>query len=171
MSLGSSTALAVDRAVALVNLHVAHGMEILQDDLYALVRSYGFDRADLDVATFAGLALDLRNALADIDRMVRIERINDLLERLQPMPRLAVHDDEGLSFRYGVTGTITDRVGAALVMAVANTVVEEGEERFGWCAAPGCGRLFFDRSRNRSQRFCSRSCATRVHVRAHRARQ
>lgn len=171
MSLGSSTALAVDRAVALVNLHVAHGMEILQDDLYALVRSYGFDRAELDVPAFAQLAHDLRDALADSDPVVRLQRINGLLELLQPMPRLAVHDDEGVYFRYGVSGTVAERIGAALVMAIATVVVEEGGERFGWCAAPACGRLFFDRSRNRSQRFCSRSCATRVHVRAHRARQ
>ena len=175
MPLGSSTALAVDRAVDLVNLHVESGGQISQDDLPPLLGSYAADDAPLDAAAFNRLGADLHEALHDPSPAERIRRINHLLERLQPIPRLRLHDeghgDPGAYFEYGVIGSEVDRIAAVMVMAIANAVVEEGEDRFGWCAAPQCARLFFDRSRNRSQRFCSRVCATRVHVRAHRARQ
>lgn len=171
MRLGSSTTLAVGRAVSLINLHVVHGADLRQDDLHDVLRAYSSARDGLDVAAFTQLAHDLRDALADSHLAVRVERIDRLLERLRPMPRLGVDEVEGVYFRYSVAGTAVERIGAALVMAVATVIVEGDAQRFGWCAASPCGRLFFDRSRNRSQRFCSRSCATRVHVRAHRARQ
>lgn len=175
MPLGSSTSLAVDRAVDLVNLYVESGGDISQHDLQPLLATYVSDGAQLDTAAVNRLGGDLHEALHDPAPAERIRRINELLERLQPIPRLRLHDDRheepGAYFAYGVTGADADRIAAVLVMSVANAVVEEGAERFGWCAAPKCDRLFFDRSRNRSQRFCSRSCATRVHVRAHRARQ
>ena len=175
MSLGSSTSLAVDRAVGLVNLHVESDGAISQHDLQQLLTAYTPDGGQLDTAAFDQLGAELHDALHALAPDERVRRINGLLECLQPIPRLRLHDDlhdePGAYFEYGVAGTDADRIAAVLVMSIANAVVEEGAERFGWCAAPQCERLFFDRSRNRSQRFCSRMCATRVHVRAHRARQ
>jgi hypothetical protein len=171
MSLGVFTSWAVARAVDVVNLFGERGDEVTRADLHALLRNYGFEEDDFDVGDFARLARDLRGAFLDTDHDVRIRRINHLLYRFQPIPRLAEHGDQATHFHYVVDGPPVEHVGASFLMAIANTIVDSGEERFGWCAAPKCDRLFFDRSRNRSQRFCSRSCATRVHVRAHRARQ
>ncbi|MEU6075982.1 CGNR zinc finger domain-containing protein [Micromonospora sp. NPDC047074] len=48
---------------------------------------------------------------------------------------------------------------------------ERGINRLGVCAEPRCRTAFLDDSSNRVRRFCSARCATRTHVRAHRARQ
>jgi predicted RNA-binding Zn ribbon-like protein len=41
-------------------------------------------------------------------------------------------------------------------------------DRLGRCVAPGCGQVFVDTSANRSRRYCSTRCATRVDVATHR---
>jgi len=165
------TTWAVGRAVDLVNLYAERGDSVTQHDLHTLLHEYDFPEDDLDVRAFGRLARDLRGTFRDPGHEVRVQRLNHLLDRAQPLPRLAEHDEHGPHFHYIVAGSAIDHISSALLMAVATVVVDRGVERFGWCAAPGCDRLFYDRSRNRSQRFCSRSCATRVNVRAHRARQ
>ncbi len=171
MTLGAFTIWAVDHATALVNLYRDRGEAVTRHDLQELVRNYGFSEDEVDVADFAWLADDLREVFVHPSRATRVERLNALLDRYQPTPRIVQHDSQEPHFHYVTTGPPVDHVGSSFVMAIANAVVDQGAERFGWCAAPHCQKLFFDRSRNRSQRFCSRSCATRVHVRAYRARQ
>ncbi len=162
---------AVDRAVELVNLYTERGDHLTGDDLHARLQKFGFPEQELDVAAFGALANDLRDAFRDPDRTARIQRLDALLTRAQPRPRLVEHDDEGPHFHYDTTGEAVDHISSSMLMAIATTVVDQGVDRFGWCAAPNCGRLFCDRSPNGSQRFCSRTCATRVNVRAHRERQ
>jgi predicted RNA-binding Zn ribbon-like protein len=170
MSLGVFTLWAVDRAVDLVN-RFTEPDTVTRPRLHRLLANYGFREEDLAVDAFEALAGHLRRVFEDEDEAVRIERLNELLGRFQPSPRVVDHDDLGPHFHY-VTSDLppVDHIGASMVMAIANAVVDQGVDRFGWCAAPSCTRLFYDRSRNRSQRYCSKSCATRVNVRAHRAR-
>jgi predicted RNA-binding Zn ribbon-like protein len=170
MSLGLFTRWAVERAVDLVNLF---GTEerVTRRQLQELLANYGYRERDFRVDDFAQLARRLRHVFEAENPTVVIGRLNELLERFQPSPRIVDHDELGPHLHY-VTGDLppVDHIGASFVMAIANAVVDQGADRFGCCAAPTCERLFFDKSRNRSQRFCSRSCATRVHVAAHRAR-
>lgn len=123
MPLGSSTVLAVDRAVGLVNLHVECGGGIRQQELQQLLATYTADGTQLDTAAFGRLGTDLHETLHDPAPAERIQRINALLDRLQPIPRLRLHDDlhdeTGAYFAYGVTGTDADRIAAVLVMAIA----------------------------------------------------
>lgn len=171
MSLSACTRWTVGKAVALVNLLVEEGEALARERLYETLEGYGLDETQLDREGFVALAGRLRDVFAAEDRGSRVEHLNVLLEHFQPSPRVVEHGGEDPHFHY-VTGDgpAVDRVGASLAMALASAIVAQGAERFGWCAAPSCDRLFFDRSRNRSQRFCSRSCATRVHVADHRAR-
>jgi predicted RNA-binding Zn ribbon-like protein len=67
----------------------------------------------------------------------------------------------------GVRGAIGRILGAAFLAEL------DGRwERFRVCRDPGCTAVFFDRSRNRSGKWCSMaSCGNRAKVRAFRARQ
>ena len=171
MSLGTFSAWAVDKSVALVNLLIDHGETATRGQVHTLVAGYGVDEADVDVAGFLDLARRLHHSFQATDQTTRITRLNALLERFQPSPRIVEHDAQDPHFHYVTAdGPAVDHVGASMVMALADAVVDQGADRFGWCEAPACERLFFDRSRSRTQRFCSRGCATRVHVAAHRAR-
>lgn len=62
-------------------------------------------------------------------------------------------------------------VAAAAAWGMAQGVVHNGLDRWGRCAADGCGRYFLDTSTNRAKRFCSARCANRVHVAAFRSRR
>ena len=93
-------------------------------------------------------------------------------EQFRPAPYLVTHDGEPLHFHYvPALGPPLEHVGASCAMALSIALVDGHDQRLGLCAAPDCARVFFDRSRNRNQRFCRKSCATRVHVAAHRARK
>lgn len=162
---------AVSRAVEVVNLYIDREEKVTQSDLHTHLHGYGFPEEALDVAAFEALANDLRDTFRDPERSVRLAGINRLLDRAQPRPRLVEHDETGPHFHYDATGSPQDHITSGMLMAIALVVVDRGVERFGWCAEPACDHLFYDHSRNLSQRFCSRTCSTRVHVRAHRARK
>jgi predicted RNA-binding Zn ribbon-like protein len=170
MSLGLFTRWAVERAVDLVNLF-RENERVTRRQLQELLANYGYPEKDFRVGAFEQLAERLRHVAEAEDTAAFIERLNELLERFQPSPRIVDHDELGPHLHY-VTRNLppVDHIGASFAMAIANAVVDQGADRFGWCDAPSCERLFFDKSSNRSQRFCSKSCATRVHVAAHRAR-
>lgn len=61
-------------------------------------------------------------------------------------------------------------VAAAAAWGLAQAIVRHGLDRWGRCAAEGCGAYFRDTSTNRTKRFCSARCANRVHVAAFRSR-
>lgn len=106
----------------------------------------------------------------DVDAVVRL--VNALLVEGRALPQLVRHD----GFDYHLHATPPDaplhlRIGVEAAMAVLD-VVRGGElERMRECAAPGCGWLMVDLSRNRSRRFCGTTCANRVNVAAYRARR
>jgi predicted RNA-binding Zn ribbon-like protein len=62
-------------------------------------------------------------------------------------------------------------VAAAASWGIAQGIVHHGLDRWGRCAADGCGNYFLDTSTNQAKRFCSPRCANRVHVAAHRSRK
>jgi predicted RNA-binding Zn ribbon-like protein len=170
MSLDTSTSWIVDRAIQLVNL-LADPEPITGPRLHEVLAGYGYDEDELDVAAFTVLASRLHELFERADPAPRIGRINDLIRQYEPLPCIVDHDGMGPHFHWVVDDRPpVEHISTSMTMGIATAVVERGADRFGWCAAPACERLFFDRSRNRSQRYCSRSCATRVNVRAYRAR-
>jgi predicted RNA-binding Zn ribbon-like protein len=170
MNLGISTGWIVDRAVELVNL-LAVPEPITAPRLHAVLAGYGYGEEQLDADAFTALATRLHQVFDQADRAVCITRVNAMIVEFEPLPTIVDHDSMGPHFHFADHAPSPEQhIGTSMTMAIATAVVDGGAERFGWCAAPTCERLFFDRSRNRSQRYCSKSCATRVHVRAYRAR-
>ncbi len=170
MEYGTFTAQTVGEAVALVNLFVdGQPDEVAVRDVLGL---HDLHDAPLDLDAFAQLADDLGSIFGAGDTHQRMARLNDLLAAFEPAPFLTEHDGQAPHFHYVPDDGADDRrVGASLTMALAHVVVDHGDDRLGCCDAPGCLRVFVDHTRNGNQRFCSRTCATRVHVARHRARQ
>lgn len=162
------TAQTVAEAVGLTNLFATP--EVAEADLAELLHLYAPSRP-VDVTAFGSLAHRLRAVFAADDADARVARLNDLIETYEPRPIIAEHDGQAPHFHFAPDdGDDVRRVGASLVMALAHVVVDEGADRLGRCGAPGCDRVFVDHSRGGNRRFCSKTCATRVHVAAHRAR-
>jgi hypothetical protein len=170
MATKAYTLATVEEAVGLANLFV-DGREVTRAELRDLLHLYVLDEKDLDVELFGGLAARIRAVLALRDKDARVVAINELLETFQPSPRIVSHDGQAPHFHYVTSeGPAVAHVGASFAMALSYILVDHDADRLGACAAPACSRLFFDQSRSRRQRFCSKTCATRVHVAAHRAR-
>ncbi|WP_415973081.1 CGNR zinc finger domain-containing protein [Rhodococcus sp. 077-4] len=67
----------------------------------------------------------------------------------------------------GTSDGIADRLRVNCLVALATVLADSGGAlRLGVCDS--CGRAFVDFSRSARQRFCTRRCATRSHVRKHR---
>jgi hypothetical protein len=65
--------------------------------------------------------------------------------------------------------TLADWLGSRAALGLAELVLAYGVDRLHLCSADDCLRPVVDVSRNGARRYCSRTCATRVNVRHHRA--
>jgi predicted RNA-binding Zn ribbon-like protein len=163
------TAQTVAEAVELANL--AAGGAASEAELREVLRLYHLKPGPLDVDGFVVLGDRIREVFRAPDADARVAVLNRLIAFHEPAPTIADHDGQGPHFHFAPDdGDDLRRVGASLAMALAHVVVDHGAGRLGCCQAPGCPRVFVDHTRNSSQRFCSRTCATRVHVAEHRAR-
>ena len=85
--------------------------------------------------------------------------------------------DAGLSVRFGDDGLQPTATGVrgAVGRILATAFVSELEgtwSRFKMCSSPVCRSVFWDRSKNRSGRWCTmKDCGNRAKVRAYRARE
>lgn len=124
-----------------------------------------------DRAVASELACGVRAvAVAASDGEV-VVRLNALLDRCRPAPRMTAHDGT-LHLHYsGDDARLVDQLGATVAMGLALLVCRYGRGRLGICAADDCADVFVDTSRNRSRRYCSDTCASRTTVSAYRARQ
>lgn len=169
MDYGTFTAQTVGEAVELVNLFIGGGVS--DPDVRAVLHLHDLHDAPLDLEAFEHLAADIRGVFAADGTDGRTALLNRLLATFEPSPFLAEHDGQAPHFHFAPDdGPDVRRVGASLTMALAHVVVDHGGDRLGTCAAPSCELVFVDQTRNGNQRFCSRRCATRVHVAQHRAR-
>jgi predicted RNA-binding Zn ribbon-like protein len=101
-----------------------------------------------------------------------VTRLNALLAEHPIRPEISGHDHTSWHLHAAGPGaSLGEVVAAEALMGLTMTVIDLGADRLGECAAPGCERVYLDTSRNRSRRFCSDRCSTRVAVAAHRARQ
>ncbi|WP_089967947.1 CGNR zinc finger domain-containing protein [Lihuaxuella thermophila] len=64
--------------------------------------------------------------------------------------------------------SLADRIGAICAFTLGRVLVEYGRERLNICASSPCEEIYVDTSKNGLQRFCSKRCSTRFHVKKHR---
>jgi predicted RNA-binding Zn ribbon-like protein len=101
-----------------------------------------------------------------------VEKINALIAGARAVPRLVEHDGNPLHLHFTpFDAPLHDRLGAEMGVALAIVVRDGGMDRLRVCAAPDCGNVLVDVSRNRSRRYCDTQCANRQHVAAYRARR
>ncbi len=127
----------------------------------------------VDVAAVEDLRDRVRAVFAAGDLDAAVVRVNALLREAGTLPQLAEHDGEALHVHYAPTSAaVAHRLSAEAGMALALVLLDSGLQRLKSCAAPDCGAVFVDASRNRSRRYCDdRTCGNRLHVAAYRARR
>ena len=144
--------------------------ELLRDDAWLADRA-----GEGDLAPLRGLRGELRgvfDAARDGRSTDVVERLNRLLVRHRPLPRISGHDDSDWHLHVGDDRVpMAEEVATMAVMGLTMQFLDHGAGRFGTCADPRCSGVFIDTSRNRSRRYCSDRCATRANVAAHRRRQ
>jgi predicted RNA-binding Zn ribbon-like protein len=102
-----------------------------------------------------------------------IAGLNALLAETGATPQVAEHHGRGPHIHVSsASSPLADRMAAHFAMGLVWLVVSGEQARLRSCAAPHCGDVFIDLSRNRSRRFCdSKTCGNRMHVAAYRARK
>lgn len=101
-----------------------------------------------------------------------VAAVNRALAGRAVAPSISSHDQMPLHIHWtSVEVPLGGRVVVDVLMALAQTLCDEGTSRFGLCEADGCGDVFYDATKNRSRRFCNDPrCASRTHTANHRAR-
>ncbi|WLD92854.1 CGNR zinc finger domain-containing protein [Alkalihalobacillus sp. AL-G] len=64
--------------------------------------------------------------------------------------------------------SFADRIIAICAFTLGEELVNKGRLRLKQCASVPCEEIFVDHSKNGQQRFCSKRCSTRFHVKKHR---
>jgi predicted RNA-binding Zn ribbon-like protein len=145
------------------------------DQLAELMTRFGFSgRFDGDEAELAAVrqARTRLRQLWTLDRDAMVEAVNELLARLQAVPRLVRHGD--LDWHVHATpqeAPLADRILVEAAMALVDVVRTDETGRLRECAADDCDGVLVDLSRNASKRFCSVRCSNRVNAVAFRERR
>ncbi|HJS75455.1 MAG TPA: CGNR zinc finger domain-containing protein [Vicinamibacteria bacterium] len=109
---------------------------------------------------------DLRRG--DVDRAA--SRLNDLLARYPAHPHLAKQQGRWRLHHHPADAALVAMWTAICAEGMARVLGSGQGRRLGTCGREGCGRVFFDASRNGSRRFCSTRCQNRVKAAAFRSR-
>lgn len=129
-------------------------------------------------ALTTGQATDLQRWTARLspvfgepDLVAQVAAINQLLADSTTLPHVSTHDglDPHLHF-FAAQADVVSRVRSVTSGGLAMAVCFSSGTRLGRCERQGCATVFVDTSRNGRRRFCSLTCANRVNVAAHRAR-
>ncbi|AYG04613.1 CGNR zinc finger domain-containing protein [Gryllotalpicola protaetiae] len=118
------------------------------------------------------LASDVRPLFESTVLDEAANQLNTLLAELPVRVSVSISDNFAPHLHFDGHGpSIGERLRANGLVALAVLLADTtGLLRLGICAAPDCDLVFVDFSRAGRQRFCSRRCATRSHVAAHRRR-
>lgn len=100
-------------------------------------------------------------------------KVNSLVAQAPMCPRLTDHDGYGWHLHYFSPGaSLAEHLAVDGGIAIAHVVAAGEAERLRVCAAPDCGCVLIDLSRNRSKRYCdARTCGNRLNVAAYRERK
>ncbi len=145
-------------------------------DLSSLMQTWIVTEADVprevDVDRLHRFRARLRALVIAPDPAAKIDIVNTLLSGADVHPRLVQHDGLALHIHYFAPyASVAEHLMTDCAMELA-LMFEGGEgDRLKECAAPDCGSVFIDRSKNRSRLYCdSQTCGNRLHAAAYRAR-
>ena len=106
---------------------------------------------------------------ADLDAAAGL--VNALLGDTGARPQLDRRPGEGWHLHFhGADDSLAVGWAAGCASALALALGSDLAGRLGVCAATGCDRVYVDRSRNATKRFCSTACQSRTKAAAFRAR-
>jgi predicted RNA-binding Zn ribbon-like protein len=165
--------------VDLVNSSPPSGVELLPDvaALTAFVAAHQVSDVgpldDGDVVAVHALRERVRPLFSTADDRQAARLVNALVAQATVTPRLTDHDGYAWHVHYFTPGaSLADHLAVDGGMAFAQVLAAGERERLRTCAAPGCGHVLVDLSRNRSKRYCdARTCGNRLHVAAYRERR
>jgi hypothetical protein len=130
---------------------------------------------DRDVAVLRRFQRDLRlvfEASSHDDPKGVVDGLNTLLEKNPITPRIADHNPANLHIHVANrAASVADLLIGESLLGLATLVCDLGPDRLGVCSSAPCTNAFVDASPNRSRRYCSERCASRVNVAAYRARR
>jgi len=174
------TELTLRAACVLANSNRADGEQLAdQAALDDYLGVYGWtgrrDHDDAELAAVHGLRERLGRIWASAgDEVGTVAEVNALLADTRAAPWLTRHP-EMPQWHLHLASTrdpLAQRMGAEMAMALADLIRAGDLRRLKTCAAPGCGAVLIDLSRNRSRMFCDTgNCGNRQHVAAYRQRR
>jgi predicted RNA-binding Zn ribbon-like protein len=170
------TEVALQAAAALVNTEEQAGDHLSSlEDLDRFVAKWGWTgsrRRDAGELEQVRAIRPRLRGLWELDADGVVTEVNAILHDSRAMPQLVRHDE----WDYHLHATppeasLADRIVVEAAMAFVD-VVRQGElDRLRVCGADDCDDVVVDLSKNRSRRYCSATCSSRVNVAAFRARQ
>jgi predicted RNA-binding Zn ribbon-like protein len=128
----------------------------------------------VDLKAAQGLGPRLRPVWETTDDRELASMINSLLAESHAHPWLTDHDSAHVWHLHvsSVDASLEHRLLAPVAFALADLVRLGEASRLRVCAAPDCGAVLVDLSRNRSRIYCDTgNCGNRQHVAAYRARR
>jgi predicted RNA-binding Zn ribbon-like protein len=174
------TELTLRAACVLVNSDRISGEQLAdQRALDEYLGEYGWTgRRDRDPAELAAV-YRLRQRLGRIwatadDEVHTVSEVNTLLADTRAAPWLTRHPEmpDWHLHLASADDPLAQRMGAEMAMALADLIRAGELRRLKTCAAPDCGAVLIDLSRNRSRMFCDTgNCGNRQHVAAYRERR
>ena len=176
MLFAHDTEVALRAAAALVNTEEQAGDRLSSvEDLDRFVAKWGWTgsrRRDAGELEQVRAMRPRLRGLWELDADGVVTEVNAILRHSHAMPQLVRHDE----WDYHLHATrpeasLADRIVVEAAMAFVD-VVRQGElDRLRVCDADDCDDVVVDLSKNRSRRYCSATCSSRVNVAAFRARQ
>ncbi len=176
MLFAHDTEVALRAAAALVNTEEQAGDRLGSvEDLDRFVAKWGWTgsrRRDAGELEQVRAMRPRLRGLWELDADGVVTEVNAILRDSRAMPQLVRHD----KWDYHLHATrpeasLADRIVVEAAMAFVD-VVRQGElDRLRVCDADDCDDVVVDLSKNRSRRYCSATCSSRVNVAAFRARQ
>lgn len=125
------------------------------------------------VRGFAGLAQELHQIFADLDRGgvdAAAARLNGLLAKSPAHPHLAKEGGRWRLHHHPADAPMLPMWSAICAEGLASVISAGRAARLGLCERAECGRAYVDLTRNGSRRFCCLNCQNRVKVAAFRER-
>ena len=173
LRLPTETVAALDVVVALATAAAAGGLDDAAglDDAIGDVRYTGARTHD------DAEARQVRDVVPELLAMWDAERddgpaiANAILRGADAAPQLVRHD--GIDWHLHAIDPerpLAERIAVETAIAFVDLIRLDETDRCKRCADPRCGLPMLDLSRNRSRRFCSTACQSRVNVAAYRAR-
>ncbi|MFJ4876455.1 CGNR zinc finger domain-containing protein [Streptomyces sp. NPDC088745] len=164
------------RTVALINVLSERGQDAAAVDAVAeVLLEYGeTEPLGLDEGDLAGLraaALSLREVFAATDADTAAATLNGLLGEVRGQLRLTSHDG-GTGWHPHLDSDDEAPWGewflASSVLALTVLLWDRQAPPGGLCASPRCPHVYLAHGSGPERRYCSRRCATRERVAAHR---